>query len=67
MNKQIDTLLTSLEEQGSSSAFAVADHIRTVASNGPEYATPEAMKVEAESLAEWSTELAKDIAAITST
>lgn len=63
MKKQIDKLLTGLEQQGVSSALAVADHMRTVAGNGPEYSTTEAIKVEAECLAEWASGLASDIAA----
>lgn len=54
MNKKIEKVLKELESSGCSSAFAVADHLRTVASNGPKYATPEAMRDEAEEVGSWA-------------
>jgi hypothetical protein len=55
---QLDNLLWSLEESGESAAVSVADHIRTVAANGPEYSTPETLLEEAENLAAWANRFA---------
>ena len=54
MNKKMENVLDAMENSGESAAAAVADHLRTVASNGPEYATREAMHAEAESLKGWA-------------
>lgn len=61
MNKNIRQLLRDLENSQASAAIAVVDHIRTIASNGPEYGTPRAVKAEAQELARWALRLAKEI------
>lgn len=52
MNKRAERALDALEDSCLSASLAVADHIRTVASNGGESATLEAMRTEAEALIE---------------
>jgi hypothetical protein len=47
-------ILAQLEDSSSSAALAVFDHLTTVAANGPEYSTDEAMLCEAENLKEWA-------------
>lgn len=58
MNKRTREILEEIESSGESAAVAVVDHIRTVASNGREYSTPEAILSEAESLSSWASTLA---------
>lgn len=56
MKKHIEEALDSLAEAGDSASASVAEHLRTVAANGPEYATPTAMITEAEAVihaAQW--------------
>lgn len=57
MKKEIEVILEELENSSTSSGLAVADHIRTVASNGPEYRTPEAIAEEASALVQWAMKL----------
>lgn len=52
MKKEIEDILDELENEGNSASSTVADHIRTVASNGREYRTAEAIEEEASSLIE---------------
>ena len=54
MNAKIENALDMLEVSCDSAAIAVADHLRTVAENGAEYATPAAMREQAESLRDWA-------------
>lgn len=55
MPDNIEQILEQLEASGQSAALTVADHLRTVASNGPEYATAEALREEARQLIEHAT------------
>lgn len=50
MNDILSQAIEELEESGNSASLSVADHLSTVASNGPDYATPEAMHEEARAL-----------------
>ena len=59
----VDELLRELEDSSFSAALAVADHLRTVASNGGELATPDAIATEAEALADWAMQLAEKVRA----
>lgn len=54
MKTKIDKILTRIENSCDSSGVAFADHLRTVAQNGPEYATTEALREEAESIMGWA-------------
>lgn len=54
MNNKLNRLCRDLEGSDQSAALAVADHLRTVASNGPEYNTEEVMLREAENLRDWA-------------
>lgn len=48
----MDDLFEAMESSGNSAAAAFVEHLRTVASNGEEYATPEAMRAKAQSICE---------------
>jgi hypothetical protein len=52
MKKKIEDAIQELEDSYHSASMAVAEHLRTVASNGREYATMESMQCEAENLIE---------------
>lgn len=54
MNKKIEKALEDLESAYESSALALADHLRTVADNGPEYATTKAVAEQADSVKGWA-------------
>lgn len=54
MSPKMDAIMVVLEGSMMSAAMAVHDHLETVASNGEEYATDEAMLCEAENLKEWA-------------
>jgi len=54
VNKEIEKILKQMEESSTSSGLAVADHIRTVASNGREYSTPDAIAEEASAVIQWA-------------
>lgn len=54
MNEKIAMLLEEIESNGESAAAVLADHLRTVAENGSEYAETEALREEAETLIEWA-------------
>lgn len=53
MNQQIEKLLDDMENSGESSGVMIADHIRTVASNGRSYGTPAAVLDECEGIKGW--------------
>ncbi len=61
MNPQVDRLLTQLEESSFSAGVSIAEHMRTVASNGRESSTVDAMQTEAEALRDTATELVRNI------
>ncbi len=50
----VDLALEALGDSSESAALAVRDHLETVASNGDESATVEAMRAEAQSLIGWA-------------
>lgn len=58
-DEQLEIILTTLEDSQESAAISVAEHIRTVAANGPEYSTRAALLEEAESLGGWAQMFAK--------
>ena len=58
MTNELEELLDNLKNSGSSAALSIADHMETVASNGPEYATNTAMLYEAEALRDYAADLA---------
>jgi hypothetical protein len=55
---QLREMLATLDASCESAAVTVAEHIRTLVSNGPEYATRSALIEEAESLAQWANRFA---------
>jgi hypothetical protein len=57
MTKRTQEILEEIEGSGESAAVALVDHIRTVASNGREYSTNEAVATEAENLIHWAQNL----------
>lgn len=54
MSTKIEKLLIDMENSCESAGVAFAEHLRTVASNGREYATRKAKREEAESLKGWA-------------
>lgn len=51
---KLNKIIETLENSSSSAALSVADHLETVAQNGREYRTLEALRTEAEELKGWS-------------
>ena len=54
MTAKLEEILTVIEASGESAGVTVADHLRTVAANGREYASKTALREEAESLRAWA-------------
>jgi hypothetical protein len=64
MEEPLELLLDEFENATESAAAAVGEHLRMVASNGPEYETREALRCEAVNIAAWALEFLKETGGI---